>query len=537
MKRLFSLLLCLCILSTMGLAMGEGEKKSLTVICPVSAKVEDYDTNAFILWLEEQTGIDVNWIQVPIASWDDKISAIMVSGDYPDVISFGNAYAGSRVTQQKWADEGLIIPLDDLIEEYGVYSKKMFEEQPGLDTMIALNDGKIYSLCTYSDIIHCNYSSRMWVNDTFLEALDMDKPETLEEFHEYLVGVKENDVNGNGDANDEVPYVAFGNWGGDLFTFIMNSFVHYNGRWEKLDINEDGEIYSVLGMDEFREGLKFMHQLYDEGLIYEGSISITADGCKALGESGEGYGIIGAITGTGCSAAITGDEIYHQYSALSPLEGPDGMRQTPWYRYVNVRESAWMITNKCEDTETAMKLGDFLLSYDSTMRLRKGEYGVWWREAEEGETTIDGRPATFVELQSYGNEVQNSHLDNDLMFYETRGVFLDDRAFGPDTDLWSAANLQFFMSEACKEYYIPYAREVLPQVTILTQYNDEYNVILTDLNTYVTEKMTAFLTGEIDINDDAVWEDYLEGLKSIGLERLIEIYTESYEASPLKWGA
>ena len=54
MKRLFSLLLCLCILSTMGLAMGEGEKKSLTVICPVSAKVEDYDTNAFIFGLRSK---------------------------------------------------------------------------------------------------------------------------------------------------------------------------------------------------------------------------------------------------------------------------------------------------------------------------------------------------------------------------------------------------------------------------------------------------------------------------------------------------
>ena len=131
MKRLFSILLCLCLLSTMALASGEAEKKTLTVICPVSAKVEDYDTNAFILWLEEETGIDVEWVQVPTTSWADKISAIMVSGDYPDVISFGNNYGGSRVTQQKWADEGLIIPLDDLIEEYGVYSKKMFEEERG----------------------------------------------------------------------------------------------------------------------------------------------------------------------------------------------------------------------------------------------------------------------------------------------------------------------------------------------------------------------------------------------------------------------
>ena len=78
---------------------------------------------------------------------------------------------------------------------------------------------------------------------------------------------------------------------------------------------------------------------------------------------------------------------------------------------------------------------------------------------------------------------------------------------------------------------------MLLSLNIISEYNDEYNVILTDLNTYVTEKMTAFLTGEIDINDDAVWQEYLNNLDTIGIDRLIEIYAESYEASPLKWGA
>lgn len=63
------------------------------------------------------------------------------------------------------------------------------------------------------------------------------------------------------DPGDEVPYVAMGNWGGDLYTFIMNSFIFYDGRaTEKLDITEDGNIYSVLDQDAFREGLKFHEQ-------------------------------------------------------------------------------------------------------------------------------------------------------------------------------------------------------------------------------------------------------------------------------------
>ena len=151
--------------------------------------------------------------------------------------------------------------------------------------------------------------------------------------------------------------------------------------------------------------------------------------------------------------------------------------------------------------------------------------------------TIDGRQATFVELIPYSSEVQNSHLDNDLMFYETRNVFLDDRAFEQGSDLWSAENLQFWLSETTKEYYMPYGKEVLPSVAIPSALVDEYSVISTDLKTYYTEWMAAFLNGEADIEDDAVWEEYKQGLYDVGLERFVEIYLEAYEVSPLKWGA
>ena len=66
MKRRLSLVLALALLVTLVPMAGLVEaSKTLKVMCAVSSRVENYDTNAFILWLEEQTGIDVTWIQVP----------------------------------------------------------------------------------------------------------------------------------------------------------------------------------------------------------------------------------------------------------------------------------------------------------------------------------------------------------------------------------------------------------------------------------------------------------------------------------------
>ena len=101
-----------------------------------------------------------------------------------------------RTIQQQWADEGIIIALDNLIDEYGVHTKRLFEEQPGTDDFIRLADGKIYAMPTYSDIIHVNYTNRFFINTEFLAALGMETPTTLDEFYKYLVGVRDQDVNG-----------------------------------------------------------------------------------------------------------------------------------------------------------------------------------------------------------------------------------------------------------------------------------------------------------------------------------------------------
>ncbi len=69
-------------------------------------------------------------------------------------------------------------------------------------------------------------------------------------------------------------------------------------------------------------------------------------------------------------------------------------------------------------------------------------------------------------------------------------------------DLYSAANVQFFISEVAKNYFMPFGREVLPTIDIPSELIDEYNVLSVDLKTYYTEWMAFFLNGEADINDD-----------------------------------
>ena len=112
MKKLLALILCLTLAVSVfagcggggGLeAAGEGnegpvatmdqqeipEDLTLTIGIPLSASVEDYDTNAYTLWLEEQTGYDLEFITFQSSSTDYKaqLSTMLATGDeLPDIL-------------------------------------------------------------------------------------------------------------------------------------------------------------------------------------------------------------------------------------------------------------------------------------------------------------------------------------------------------------------------------------------------------------------------------------------------------------------
>jgi len=59
---------------------------------------------------------------------------------------------------------------------------------------------------------------------------------------------------------------------------------------------------------------------------------------------------------------------------------------------------------------------------------------------------------------------------------------------------------------------------------------EERNTIWNDIFLLCQNAQAQFITGELDPNNDADWNAFLESLKKAKLERLIEIEQESYDA-------
>lgn len=172
-----------------------------------SGTTNEYDWNELFLWNEyaDMTNIKINWTdQVHMDSLSEKVNLALASGSLPDVF-----YASgiSTIDLDKYGQQGSFIELNDLIDEHAPNLKAFLDENPNVLSALTFPNGKIYSMPSLQaeDFLSIRIGAMPWYNKDWLETLEMDIPETTDEYYEYLKAVKTE--NPSGDPNlKETPY-------------------------------------------------------------------------------------------------------------------------------------------------------------------------------------------------------------------------------------------------------------------------------------------------------------------------------------------
>ena len=267
------------------------EPATLRVFTSGNSNVEDFATNAFTKWYEEKTGVKVDFT-VAAGTGDDVTQALnllLASGDYPDVILI--PYGVVSTSQLAfYGQQGIFLPLNDLIEEVGVETKRIFEIYPQAETVSTAPDGNIYALPTVNECYHCSLGAKMWIYQPWLDRLGLEMPTTTEEFRAVLQAFKTQDPNGNGEA-DEIPLAASPLvWNGNLDIFLGSAFIT---NPQSHLVLSDGAVDVTYTKPEFREALRYIHSLYEAGLIAPASLTQDEDGLSRMLNSEEV--IVGAV--------------------------------------------------------------------------------------------------------------------------------------------------------------------------------------------------------------------------------------------------
>lgn len=487
------------------------EKVTMRVLVPSHALVEDYKTNKFTKWYEEKTNVHIEWEVIPSQNAEEKLNLVLSSGDLPDVIM------NSPVTLSQlmiYGSQGMFLPLNDLIQDYGTDVKSFLDGRPDILESITAPDGNIYSMPYINECYHCTLAQKLWIYQPWLDELGLEMPETTEEFYQVLKAFKEQDPNGNG-KQDEIPIAG----NKDLWPFpsyLMDPFI-YNVMYV-----ENGKIQVPYTKPEWKEGLKYIHQLYDEGLMAKESLTQDQDQLKRLGNSKEtilgmamGYWQGDFMTGGGNSGK------WLDYVAVPPLKGPDGNRVS-WYQPPVPGRASFIITNQAKYPEVALRWAEGFYQEEVTLRAVIGEKDKDWRWAEEGEVGINGKPAKWVRLASYG-EVQNTH-------WAQQGPVIRTNEFRLSEMTTDDQPLEALLYKETKEKYEPYKPDedmIVPPLYFNEEQSAELAEIEATIQNFVDESNARFISGDDDI--DKGWDQYLATLEGMNLDRYIEIYQEAFD--------
>jgi putative aldouronate transport system substrate-binding protein len=497
--------------------------------------IEDWSTNAMSRWMEEKTGIKVNYKTIPLEGRAEALGLELASSDYPDAIM--SAGISSELTNRYGAGEGRLLPLNDLIAAHAPNMRGIYSKYPGTEGQMTMLDGNVYTMPVINQCYHCTMYTKMWMNQTFLDNLGLEMPTTTDELVTVLKAFRDQDANGNGDASDEIPFAASSltGWGTFMEYFIMNAFTFYDGQ---LIANmspiyslglylDNGTVKTPWAEPNFLEGLKFMNMLYEEGLLYEGSTTIDDVQLINLVESGDAPRVGMAPGGYGGIFSDMSGDRYEQYVPMMPLEGPEGLRQLPKNTY-DLGFNGFNVATDSEYPEAAVKWADLLYDFEATMNGYFGPKGTHWTEAEAGAEGLDGNPALYKVLVPWQEvEPQNDHWVQ-MSLSNRDAAFRAGETYDTSIPLYSPEGLEKLLFETTLEME-PYANteQVMPPVKFTDEQTNANSVPLTDISTMLKQYIPGFITGSYDI--DTEYDGFLTQLNDAGLETLVSAYQAAYD--------
>ena len=500
------------------------EKVTLKVMVPSNSLVENFETNEFTKWYEEKTNVHVEWIVVPQQSASEKLNLMLASGDYPDVImSFGVTPAQQMI----YGKQGVFLSLNDFIDKYSVNFKKALDDNEVLGTAITAPDGNVYALPSINDCYHCSMAQKMWIYKPWLDKLGLKVPTTTDELYTVLKAFKEKDPNGNGKADEVVLSGAprGSGWLSSIDGFIMNAFV-FNSTFSESRVHmyvQDGKVEVAYNKPEWREGLKYLHKLYSEGLIDPQVFTQDSDQLLKLGEA-SGDVVLGAALGghQGVFTQIAGESgRWLDYVTVPALKGPSGVQYAA-YNPFGYSLGAYLITKNSKHPDVAFRWADGFYEEEVSLRTTIGRPGEEWREATEGEIGINGKPAKWNKLKEYG-QIQNVHWEQTAPTYRSNELRLSSAV--PND---GKPSLEVILYNETKQNYDPYkpsADMALPQLFFTDEQAAELSDLSKTINDYVDEMMARFVIGDADLDKD--WDSYIQTLEGMNLPRFLEIHQES----------
>lgn len=521
-KRLVSLLLVLMLLlPAVSFATDYfplADTKTLSVLTSAnSLGPQDKAKQLIYERLFASTNVTVDWTCYVDDQFVEKRNlALSRVNSMPDVVL--NADMGI-LDLLRYAKQGVIIPVEDLIDQYMPNLSAVLEEAPSYRSLITAPDGHIYSFPWIEQLGVGKTAIQAiggmpFINKTWLDELGLEMPTTTDEFVAVLEAFKENDPAGNGDT---LPMGFIINGGNEDLGFILGAFGYGDNPDHTMVSNEGEVIYSAV-QDGYKEGIAWLNSLQEKGLIDPESYTHNWESMAAKGNAGR-YGVFFGWDNYGIPGSYS-----NEYVPLPALAGPTGIKNA--VRGSGSADGGFqvgraVITAACDDVELAARWIDQMYDPMFSIQANWGTYG------EEG-------AANIFELNDEGMLVHLA-IPEGISNWEARvaqmvggPLAVLDSYYGvystcPPDALERMGYVESYVGDMIYDMVYPNVFYSQDDATRLYQ-------IETDIQSYTNQKKADWiLNGGVE----AEWDAYLTQLDELGLSEYIAIkqkYLDAYLA-------
>ena len=224
---------------------------------------QDPSKRAIFQRLEEETNVKIDWTCYVDDQFGDKKNLALSKKDtLPDVVFNAGM---SNYDLLRYSKQGVIIAVEDLIDEYMPNLSKILNENPEYRKMITAPDGHIYSfpwieeLGTGKEAIQA-VGDMPFINKKWLDELGLEVPTTTDELVEVLKAFRDKKPEGR---TDVIPMTFIINNGDQDPGILLGAFGEGDNSDHFLVTNDKKVIYSTV-QEGYKEGISWLHSLQEE---------------------------------------------------------------------------------------------------------------------------------------------------------------------------------------------------------------------------------------------------------------------------------
>lgn len=276
------------------------EKKTLTGMISYPANTEsDPNKRTIFKRMQEQTNVEIDWMAIQSDQWGDKIALNMSNPNLLTDFVFTANFSDSDLL--RYANYGAIIPLEEYIDAYMPNLSAVFEKYPEYRKMSTDVNGHIWALPWIEQLGSEKTAIQAvgdmpFINKKWLDFLGLEIPETVDEFEQVLIAFRDHAPELQkefGIDGSIIPMSCIVNDGNQDPALLINGFGEGYGDCDQgrhIAVTDDKKVICTGTQSGFRDGIEWLHKLYEEKLIDPEAFTQEWSTYVAKGKSGR-YGV------------------------------------------------------------------------------------------------------------------------------------------------------------------------------------------------------------------------------------------------------